>query len=820
MNKLPDLPVSEVLEELSDFLKSGNSAILVAPPGAGKTTLVPLHLLSAPWLQNRKIILLEPRRLAARAAARRMAALLGERVGETVGYAMRLDRRESAKTRILVVTEGVYTRMALEDPELIGIGAVVFDEFHERSLDADFGLALTLDIAGALRTDLRLLVLSATLDVGPLSKLLNDAPVVESRGRAYPVDIRYQQRGPGTPIEVAMADAIRGTLIAEDGSILAFLPGQGEIKRTLERLVGRVADNTDLVPLSGGLDSKAQDAAIRPPQEGRRKVVLATSIAESAITIDGIRIVIDSGLSRLPKFEPGTGLTRLETVRVSYASATQRAGRAGRTMPGIAIRLWSEHQTRALPAHAPPEILEADLSGLVLDCASFGVTNPANLSFLDPPPEPALAEARKLLGSLGALAHDGRITATGEKMRQIRLPVRLAHMVAIQKDRCSAERAAQLAMLVTERGLGGNSVDLDERLRRFQSAKDNRSVAARSMAKRLAGVGGSENDARSVEPVATGALLAAAYPDRIASTRGNHGQFVLANGRGASMDEASPLASSQFLVVADLQGKAQNQRIAAAISISKEELFSLEFIKPESRTSLRFDPQTRSLKAEETRFLGAITLSRSPVAVKTGNHCDQALLDAVRQYGLEILPWSDREKNLMKRLQWLHANLGEPWPDFSRKALINSLEDWLAPFLAGEPSFQSLSGSGLKQALLGLVPSTSQVQIDRLAPEKFRTPEGSAITIDYRGADAVLAVRVQLLFGLKNHPAIGDGRFPLTLELLSPAGRPIQTTRDLPGFWAGSWSDVRTEMRGRYPKHVWPDDPASAVATARAKPRK
>ena len=486
MPVLPDLPVAEVLPDLARALETGNSAILVAPPGAGKTTLVPLALLDAPWLGAGRIVLLEPRRLAARAAARRMASLIGEEPGETVGYAMRMENRTSARTRILVVTEGVLARMILDDPELPGVSAVLFDEFHERSLDGDFGLALALDVQGALRPDLKLLVMSATLDGARVAKLMAGAPVIESLGRSFPVELRYEERAPGTPIEDAMAKAIRETLASETGSVLAFLPGQREIERTAERLETRLPADCDIVPLYGMLDGKAQDAAIKPAPAGRRKIVLATSIAETSITIDGVRVVIDSGLSRLPKYEPATGLTRLETVRVSKASADQRAGRAGRTQAGVAIRLWRAEQTAALPAFTPPEILEADLSGMMLDCAAFGVADPATLRFLDPPPGAALAEARALLLDLDAVDEAGRLTASGEAMRRLALPARLAHMVAEAAKDGRQHDAAQLAVLLTERGLGGDGADLDRRLSRFRAERSPRATAARQLAERLA----------------------------------------------------------------------------------------------------------------------------------------------------------------------------------------------------------------------------------------------------------------------------------------------------------------------------------------------
>ncbi|KRB34567.1 ATP-dependent helicase [Mesorhizobium sp. Root695] len=813
---LPELPVSAVLPALSEALGHGNSAVLVAPPGAGKTTLVPLALLDASWLGAGKIVLLEPRRLAARAAARRMAELLGEEPGTTVGYAMRMENRTSAKTRILVVTEGVLARMILDDPELPGISAVIFDEFHERSLDGDFGLALALDVQGALRPDLRVLVMSATLDGARVAKLLSGAPVIESEGRAFPVDIRYDERSAGTTIEDAMAKAIRAALADESGSVLAFLPGQREIERTAERLAGKVGTETDIVPLYGMLDAKAQDAAIKPPPSGRRKVVLATSIAETSITIDGVRVVIDSGLSRLPRYEPASGLTRLETVRVSRASADQRAGRAGRTQAGIAIRLWRAEQTAALPAFTPPEILEADLSGLLLDCAAFGVADPAGLAFLDPPPAPALNEARVLLRALDAIDETGRLTDTGAAMRKLALPVRLAHMVAEAAKSGHAFAAAMLAVLLTERGLGGDGADLERRLIRFRQERSPRATAAKQLAERLARQAGG---AKGSEAAAVGALLVHAWPDRVAKARGERGRFVLANGSGAMLDAADALAGEPFLVVADLQGKAQNARITAAAAISEHDVRAALSGRIETRRETSFDRDKRAVRVRETVRLGAITLAERMLPPPTGADADRAITDAVREHGLSLLTWSKEAQTLRQRLGWLHRGLGAPWPDMADAALIERLDDWLLPFLSGAASFAAIDAGVVSAGLATLVPHDLQRRIDTLAPTHFDAPSGSHVPIRYDGEWPVLAVRVQELFGLDRHPAIANGSVPLTLELLSPAHRPIQTTRDLPGFWRGSWADVRADMRGRYPKHVWPENPLLAAATARAKPR-
>ncbi len=813
MKPLADLPVTAVLPDLLGALEKSASAVLVAPPGAGKTTLVPLALLDAAWRGDGAILLLEPRRLAARAAARRMAALIGEEVGGTVGYTMRMDRRLSAKTRVMVVTEGVLTRRILDDAELPGIAAIIFDEFHERSLDADFGLALALDVQGALRPDLKLIVMSATLDGARVARLLDGAPVIESAGRAFPVDLRYRDRVGSEPVEDAVAATIRETLATETGSILAFLPGQREIERTAERLAGRVGPDVDVVPLYGQLDGKAQDAAIRPASAGRRKVVLATAIAETSITIDGVRVVVDSGLARLPKYEPSTGLTRLETVRVSRASADQRAGRAGRTGPGMAIRLWRAEQTAALPAHAPPEILEADLSGLVLDCAAFGVVDPATLRFLDAPPTPALAEARALLADLGAIDDAARLTADGEAMRGLSLPVRLAHMVARAAASGDGRDAALLAVLITERGLGGDAVDLDRRLSRFRSERGPRADAARQLAGRLAGRVAQKGEGRSA-----GSLLLHAYPDRVAKARGDRGRFVLVNGRGAVVDPADPIAGEAFLVIADLQGKASGARIASAAAVTEGEIREALGDRIARLTAVSFDRAAGAVRARETERLGGIVLAERTLPAPSGPEADRLILDAVRADGIAILPWSKETEALRGRVGWLFGAAGAPWPDVSDAALVERLDDWLAPFLTGAPQLSAL-GAVLFDALMSLVPHDLRRRLDEMAPTHFDAPSGSRVPIRYDEEQPVLAIRVQELFGLSRHPSVAGGSVPLMLELLSPAHRPIQKTRDLPGFWRGSWADVRSDMRGRYPKHVWPEDPASAQATARAKPR-
>ncbi len=805
-----------VLPNISAALGKEKRAVLSAPPGAGKTTLVPLHLLGQAWRDDGKIILLEPRRLAARAAAGRMASLLGEQVGETVGYRMRLDNRISTKTRIEVVTEGVFARMILDDPELSGVSTVIFDEFHERSLDADFGLALALDVQSALREDLRILVMSATLDIERVAALLNHPPVIESTGRSFPIDIRYQDRPGGERIEDAMVRAIAGFHASESGSILAFLPGQAEITRTAERLEGRFGAETLIAPLYGNLSQKEQDAAIRPAAPGTRKIVLATSIAETSITIDGVRIVIDSGLQRLPVFEASTGITRLETVRVSRASADQRAGRAGRTEPGIAIRLWHQGQTAALPAFTPPQILSSDLSGLVLDLAHWGVQDTKSLAFVDQPPETTIKEARALLAQLGALDKDGALTARGKVMRDLALPPRLAAMVVSAGESGHARDAALISVLLTEQGLGGTSIDLEERLRRFKGEKGERAEASRRLAGRL-----SEgfNKVSSAEPVLAGRLLLHAFPDRIALQRGARGRYVMANGRGAELAETERLAGSQMLVIADLTGRAAQGRILAAADVSRADIEAE--LPGEIRTDDQtfFDRQSRQVRARRATRLGAIVFEEAPLPRPSGEAVVRALAQGLQELGLDQLPFSKEALQLRERIGFLHRTIGEPWPDMSDEALLDRMEDWFIPFQMDARGLSDISASGLSNGLMALVPHDLQRDLAWLAPTHFEAPTGQRHPIQYDGEEPTLTIRVQELLGLKQHPAVAGGRLPLLLELTSPAHRPIQTTRDLPGFWAGSWKDVRADMRGRYPRHPWPEKPDEAVPTTRAKPR-
>ncbi|WP_316188807.1 ATP-dependent helicase HrpB [Bradyrhizobium sp. SZCCHNS1054] len=814
------LPIDAVLDELSRTLERSSSAVLVAPPGAGKTTRVPLALLDAPWAKNKKIIVLEPRRIAARASAERMAKTLGERAGDTVGYRVRFGSKVSRATRIEVVTEGIFSRQILDDPELNGVAAVLFDEFHERSLDADLGLALARDAQQGLREDLRILVMSATLDGARVAKLLGDAPVVESEGRAFPVETRYLGRKVDVPIERQMAEAIATSLRAESGSVLAFLPGAAEIRRTQTLLAERVHDaSTEIVPLFGALDAAVQDRAISPAPKGQRKVVLATSIAETSLTIEGVRIVVDSGLARVPRYEPDIGLTRLETVRASRAAVDQRRGRAGRTEPGVCYRLWDEPQTASLSAYTQPEILSADLSSLLLDCAQWGVSDPASLSFLDPPPQPALKEARELLRELGALDGDGRITEEGKRLRALALPPRLARMIVDSARYGAAQDAAETAAILTERGLGGDSVDLEVRRDQFRRDRSQRAQSAREMARRWAAQVSSSAPAEGEGGLSVGVMLAFAFPDRVARNRGN-GSFVLANGRGAAVEQTSSLARAPYIAVGELTGTAASGRILLAAPLAGEDIERHFADQIETKDEIIFDRNAMALRGRRKRSLHAITLSEAPLALAPSDETARILAAGVCDVGIDKLPWSKAAKQWRDRAMFLRKAEGETWPDLSDDGLVAKREEWLVPMLADKIGLKDISPGDLSDAIMALLPWDLRARLDREAPTHFEAPTGTMLAIDYEAEQGpTIAVRLQELFGLNVHPSIAKGKVPLVLELLSPAQRPVQVTRDLPGFWRGSYAAVRTDLRGRYPRHPWPDDPANAQPTRRAKPR-
>lgn len=815
------LPIDAVLDHLSRTLEAHNAAVLVAPPGAGKTTRVPLALLDAPWAKGKKIIVLEPRRIAARASADRMAKSLGERAGETVGYRVRFGSKISRATRIEVVTEGIFSRQILDDPELSGVAAVLFDEFHERSLDADMGLALARDAQQGLREDLRILVMSATLDGARVAKLLGQAPVVESEGRAFPVETRYLGRKADAPVERQMADAIASALRADSGSVLAFLPGAAEIRRTQNFLSERVQDaSIEIVPLFGALDAAVQDRAISPAPKGTRKVVLATSIAETSLTIEGVRIVVDSGLARVPRYESDIGLTRLETVRVSRAAADQRRGRAGRTEPGVCYRLWDEPQTASLAPYTQPEILSADLSSLVLDLAQWGVADAAALSFLDPPPQPAWKEAKSLLSELNALDGDGRITAEGKSLRALALPPRLARMIVDSHRAGEGEAAAEIAAIITERGLGGDSVDLEHRRDQFRRERSPRATSARDLARRWASqVAASEKTAAGEGDLSTGLMLAYAFPDRVARNRGN-GSFVLANGRGAAVDQTSSLARAPYIAIGEMTGTAASGRILLAAQITQAEIEQHFAEHIESVDEISFDRGAMALRARRKRALHAITLSEATLAVSPSEDTARIFADGLIAVGLDRLPWSKAAKQWRDRVMFLRKAEGGSWPDLSDDGLIARRDDWLVPALYDKIALKDISTGDLSDALMALLPWEMRARLDREAPTHFEAPTGSVLAIDYEAEQGpTIAVRLQELFGLNTHPSVAAGKVPLVLELLSPAQRPVQVTRDLPGFWRGSYSAVRSDLRGRYPRHPWPEDPANALPTRRVKPR-
>lgn len=824
------LPIHAVLPDLLAALGAGPNAVLVAPPGAGKTTAVAPALLPEPWCAG-EILLLSPRRLAARAAAERMAELAGERVGESIGYATRLDTRRSARTRILVLTEGIFRNRIQADPELGGVSAVLFDEVHERSLDSDFGLALALDAQAALRPDLRLVAMSATLDGDRFAALMGGAPVVESEGRAFPLDIRHLGRSPEKRIEDEMAAAIRTALAEAEGSLLAFLPGVAEIERTAERLE-RLPDGVDLHRLHGSLEPGSQRAAIAAPPPGRRKIVLATSIAETSLTLDGVRIVVDSGLARRPRYDRGAGITRLVTERASRAAVTQRAGRAGRQGPGIVYRLWEEAATAGLPPFDPPEILEADLSALLLDCALWGVGDPRRLRWLDPPIAAAVDEARRRLLSLGALGEDGRPTAHGRAIAALPLPPRLAHMLVEAEARGWGRTAAEVAVLLSERGLGGNDVDLEARLRRWRGERGRRAEAAWGLAKRweqLARHPSASPDRAETRRDApprnpgfrrddVGACLALAFPDRLSKRRDSSGEsWISAGGRGFRLDPHSPLAREAWLAVGEVGGTAAGARILSAAAIGESRVEALFADRIESGAQLSFDPATGTVRARRGRRLGAITLSEGQDMKASPDEVETALVEGVRTHGLRILPWSDSSRSLRRRAAFARDH-DPALPDLSDDALLGSLDAWLPPLVAGRRALRDVDPAALSAVLDSTLGWEGRKAVDHLAPPAFATPAGSSHAIDYEAeAGPTVTVRVQALYGLSTHPTVAGGRVPLVLSLTSPAGRPIQTTRDLPGFWAGSWGSVAKEMRGRYPKHPWPENPAAADPTLRTK---
>ena len=833
---MPDLPIEDVLPDLKAALRDGPEAVLQAPTGAGKTTRVPLALLGEDWLDGDTIIMLEPRRLAARSAARFMARQLGEDAGQTVGYRVRMDTQVSRQTRIEVVTEGVLTRMLQDDPALEGVGAVLFDEFHERNLQADLGLALTLQAREVLRPELRVLVMSATLDTGPIAELL-DAPLIESEGRSYPVEVHYRDRPVKDRIEPAVAAKVQEALGHTEGDVLVFLPGAGEIRRTESRLEDAVPADVALYPLFGNLPPEKQDRAIEPSPEGRRKVVLATDIAETSLTIEGVRVVVDSGLRRAPRFDAASGMTRLETVKISRASADQRKGRAGRVAPGVCHRLWTERTHHHLDRHTPPEIENADLAPLALELAMWGTPDPSALRWLDPPPADAYERAQSLLRRLGAVGEDGTITDHGRRMsRQLSgLHPRLAHMLINARALGHGALACDLAALLSERDIfkgQGEAPDVDlrlrlEALRRLRRGERPTPDHARNYVVPYGAVGHvrtvadhwrstvgvSKSEEGDIE--ACGLLTAFAYPDRIAQRiEGRSGRFRLRNGQVAELPNPQLLSDADYLVAAHVDGRRQTNRIFLAAPLAEAAIVDHFGTQITATTDIAWDSDARRVRARHRDELGALVLKDGPIEDPDPTAVAEAMVAGVHQEGLDLLPWTDHARQLQRRIQFLHHHLGSDWPDVRDEALLEHLEDWLLPHVYDMKRADDLQQLTLPELLRERLTWEQRDRLDALAPTHLTVPSGFDRPLDYSDPETpVLAVRLQELFGQTETPRIAGGHVPVTLHLLSPAQRPVQITQDLEGFWNDTYYEVRKDMRGRYPKHYWPEDPLTATPT-------
>jgi ATP-dependent helicase HrpB len=836
------LPIEDVLPTVRRTLTEGRNALLTAAPGAGKTTRVPLALLDTPWLAGKKLLMLEPRRLAARAAAHRMASTLEESVGGTVGYRMRLDTKVGPKTRIEVVTEGILARLLQEDPALSAYAIVLFDEFHERSLQADTGLALCLESQRLLRPDLRLLVMSATLDCGPVSELLGQAPTIICEGRLFPVEIRYLDQPLSGHLDVAIVQSIRRSLTQDQGSLLIFLPGMAEIRRVERRLLDlNLGSNILIAPLHGDLPQEAQDRAIAPAQPGTRKIVLATSIAESSLTIDGVRIVIDAGLLRVPRFDPRSGLTRLETIRVTQDSAEQRRGRAGRLEPGVCSRLWTVAEQHSLAPRRPPEILDADLAPLLLELALWGTADPAELSWLTPPPVGAIAQASELLTSLGALNAEGQITAHGRQMAKLPLHPRLAHMLLKAGPLSLTGLASELAALLSERDIlrgpsGWHDADLRLRLDILHGAHNHITGAtldrtACQRVKRTADLWQrqltQQADKRPADKqedlYSVGLLLALAYPDRIAQRQqGNGARYLMANGRGALFMNPDPLGSEDYLVIADLDGGAQWARINLAAPVQLGDLETLYEDRIQVMDEVSWDDKAQVVQATRQRRLGSLILSKQGLSKPDPARITTALSQGLRRAGLDKLAWTPELRQWRARVAFLRKIEGQEsrWPDLSDEVLLQTLDEWLGPYLSGLTTLDRVTRLDLSQPLYALLSWDQQRKLERLAPTHLTVPSGSNVRVEYETPDLpILAVRLQEMFGCKDTPRLVDGKIPVMLHLLSPARKPVQVTKDLSSFWTSAYLEVRKELRGRYPKHSWPDDPLKALPTAKAKRR-
>jgi ATP-dependent helicase HrpB len=834
---LPALPIGEALPALLAALAAHRKVLLQAPPGAGKSTVVPLALLGSDWLGERTLLMLEPRRIAARAVAQRMAHLIGETVGQTVGIRTRLETRVSRATRIEVVTEGILTRMLQSDPALEHIGCVIFDEFHERSLNADLGLALCLESQETLREDLRVLVMSATLETRPLSRLLDDAPIIEAHARSYEVVTHYVPRRVELSLEMQTAQVLRRALADEPGDILCFLPGAAEIGRVQRTLVEfSLEPSVDVQPLYGELDPTAQDAAIRPSPPGRRKIVLATSIAETSLTIEGVRVVVDSGQRRYAKFDPATGMSRLETEKLSQAAADQRRGRAGRLSTGACYRLWSEGVQATLVAQTSPEILHADLAPLALELACWGALDPARLRWLDPPPPAPLAQARDLLRLLGAIDAAGRITPHGRALAAMGAHPRLAHMLIKGRDMRAPRLASEIAAILGERDIlrstpGSRDADLRLRVSALRGARtlpggltvDARALrqAQRAAANWQRELGGREEIA---DPDAfVGVLTALAYPDRVARARDGGGRYLLANGRGARFAEPQALAKSEFIVAAELDGADREARIFLAAPLEREDVERLFKEQIEEHSEIAWDEREEAVRARKQRRLGALILRSEDLRDADPEAIAQAALAGLRRLGLAALPWTPSLRQWQARVLLMSkfaVPAGEPWPDVSDAALLATLEDWAPPWMTGLVRREHFGRFDLSQALRSRLSYAQSSVLEREAPTHFVAPSGSSLPIDYvDGEVPSVSVRLQEMFGLSATPAVAAGRLPLLLKLLSPAGRPVQITRDLVSFWERGYHEVRKDLKGRYPKHYWPDDPHAAQPTRRARPR-
>ncbi len=794
------LPIEAVLPDLLSALSGRNAAILIAPPGAGKTTAVAPALIGEEWCSG-TVIILSPRRVAARAAAERMAEQLGEQPGQTVGYLTRLDAKRSAKTRILVMTEAIFVAMIMDDPDLAGVSAVLFDEAHERHLDSDLGLALAIESQQVLRPDLRLLVMSATIDGARFARLLNDAPVIESVGKAFPLVIRWLGARPELRLDEAMAAAIITAWRDEVCDILAFLPGVREIERTAERLAEKLPQAL-VLPLHGQCEPAAQRAAIRRDAGGRRRIVLATAIAETSLTLDGVSVVVDAGQSRRAEFDKAAGVTRLVTHRASQAAAAQRAGRAARQGAGVAYRLWEEAAHPGRAAFDPPEMLTADLAPLALTLAQWGNSDPAEMAWIDPPPGAAMGAARRVLHSLGAVDAAGQITLHGRSMAALPMEPPLAHMLLYAAQVGAVLPAARLALLLQERGLGGRGEDLAQRLDRWMADRSARAEASQQLAARWAKRAEELSErGEGTLPPPLGILLAEAYPDNIARARSPAGdEWLTAGGRGLRLDPASPLSGAEWLSVGDAQGEAKGARITGAIALDEAEVLRWLAHRIERRSNLRWLADERRVEAMLEQRLGAITLTRGPDPAPDAAAIAGLIAERVREAGLEIVPFSPASRNLLTRARY--AGIAA----LCDEALLASVQDWLQPLLTRR--LDALDPQALHEALKNRIDYPARQLLDRLAPPQFSSPAGTHHTIDYADeAGPSVEVRVQALFGLDRHPGFGQSEQPLLLRLTSPAGNPIQSTRDLPGFWRGSWRDVQRDMKGRYPRHRWPDEP-------------